>query len=301
MLNINNISLEGRYDNHIHCCPHINARSLNLFEAIEDAEKEKMKAIGLMDNFSNTSGYASLLKKNYKNYKLDIFGGLIMEPYTGGVNSSIVEILTNYAYEDSTKRFKFISFPTHHTQYIAKQEKRSKVYIDSCFSLTNIKKVDNNILKILEIISKKNLVLNTGHISGEEIINLISLAKNFQIKKILIPSNHLSASDIKELKKITNVFFEFSYFFISKATTIPLTHIDGEKHIVEGINKNILKNLINEAQCKNVILSSDCGVSVLPKPTIGFKNFISEILSLGFNNAELDLMTKDNPRKLFYE
>jgi predicted metal-dependent phosphotriesterase family hydrolase len=42
-------------------------------------------------------------------------------------------------------------------------------------------------------------------------------------------------------------------------------------------------------------------VSVLPKPTIGFKNFISEILSLGFNNAELDLMTKDNPRKLFYE
>jgi len=67
MLNINNISLEGRYDNHIHCCPHINARSLNLFEAIEDAEKEKMKAIGLMDNFSNTSGYASLLKKNYKN------------------------------------------------------------------------------------------------------------------------------------------------------------------------------------------------------------------------------------------
>lgn len=55
------IDLTGRYDNHIHCCPHINARSLNLYDAVQDAEKEKMMAIGLMDNFSVTSGYASLI------------------------------------------------------------------------------------------------------------------------------------------------------------------------------------------------------------------------------------------------
>ena len=56
MRNLNLISLEGRYDNHIHCCPHINKRSLNIYDAIKDAEKEKMAAIGLMDNFSITSG-----------------------------------------------------------------------------------------------------------------------------------------------------------------------------------------------------------------------------------------------------
>ena len=39
------IDLTGRYDNHIHCCPHINARSLNLYDAVQDAEKEKMMAI----------------------------------------------------------------------------------------------------------------------------------------------------------------------------------------------------------------------------------------------------------------
>jgi hypothetical protein len=55
--------LKGSVDNHIHCCPHINKRSTNIFQVVEQAEKLKMYAIGLMDNFSNTSGYASLLGK----------------------------------------------------------------------------------------------------------------------------------------------------------------------------------------------------------------------------------------------
>ena len=58
--------LENSVDNHIHCCPHINKRSTNIFEVVEHAEKNKMYAIGLMDNFSNTSGYASLVKKIFQ-------------------------------------------------------------------------------------------------------------------------------------------------------------------------------------------------------------------------------------------
>ena len=59
--------LENSTDIHIHCCPHINKRSTDIFEVIKFAEKSKMYAIGLMDNFSNTSGYASLVKKNFPN------------------------------------------------------------------------------------------------------------------------------------------------------------------------------------------------------------------------------------------
>ena len=78
--------LKGSVDNHIHCCPHINKRSTNIFQVVEQAEKLKMYAIGLMDNFSNTSGYASLLGKYKPKLKLKIFGGLIMEPPSGGVS-----------------------------------------------------------------------------------------------------------------------------------------------------------------------------------------------------------------------
>ena len=92
--------LKGSVDNHIHCCPHINKRSTNLFDVVDQAEKSGMYAIGLMDNFSNSSGYASLIKKYQPNLKLIVFGGLIMEPPAGGVNFENVKIALNYGYEN---------------------------------------------------------------------------------------------------------------------------------------------------------------------------------------------------------
>ena len=44
-----------------------------------------------MDNFSNSSGYAALVNKELGNINLDVFGGLIMEPYAGGRISRNIE------------------------------------------------------------------------------------------------------------------------------------------------------------------------------------------------------------------
>ena len=50
---------------------------------------------------------------------------------------------------------------------------------------------------------------------------------------------------------------------------------------------------------KNVILSSDCGVSILPKPHLGFYQFIKQVHELGFTMEEIDYMIKTNSKKLF--
>jgi hypothetical protein len=288
--------LKGAIDNHIHCCPHINKRSTNIFEVVRFAEKHKMYAIGLMDNFSNTSGYASLVKKFFPKLKLKVFGGLIMEPPSGGVNLENVKISLNYSYFKNDGA-KFISFPTHHTRYVAKIEKRNKNYIKNCFYIPRNGPTKET-LNILNLIAKKNIVLNTGHLSGIETVSLVKAAKSKGVKKILVPSNTFSLDIIQKLKKF-NVKFEFSYFFISRATNVPLTHVDGEKHKIQGTDESFLKDLIKTADPKNVILSSDCGVSVLPKPHIGFLNFIDKIRKLGFSKNEINYMIKINSKKLF--
>jgi len=288
--------LKGSVDNHIHCCPHINKRSTNIFQVVEQAEKLKMYAIGLMDNFSNTSGYASLLGKYKPKLKLKIFGGLIMEPPSGGVSYENAKIALKYAYNIS-EGAKFISFPTHHTKFVAKQEKRNKAYIKSCFHVP-ISGPNYETLKILELIAKKNIVLNTGHLSSTETLILVKYAKKIGVRKILVPANNFDITTISQLKKF-NIKFEFSYFFISKAANIPLTHVDGEKHKIRGTNENELKKLIVEAEPKNVILSSDSGVSVLPLPNISFFNFIEKIIKLGFSEKDINYMIKTNSKKLF--
>ena len=288
--------LKGSVDNHIHCCPHINKRSTNIFEVIKKAEQLEMHAVGLMDNFSNTSGYASLVKKYLPKLKLKVFGGLIMEPPSGGVSYENAKISLNYSYFQNDGA-KFISFPTHHTRHIAKLEKRKKNYIKNCFHVPDTGPTQET-MKILELIAQKNIVMNTGHLSAKETINLVKYAKKIGVKKILIPSNTFNLTTITKLKKFRPKF-EFSYFFISKATDIPLTHVDGEKHKIQGTNEKLLKILIKTAGPKNVILSSDCGVSILPKPHIGFSNFINHIQKLGFSKKEIEYMIKINPKKLF--
>ena len=288
--------LKGSVDNHIHCCPHINKRSTNIFEVIKKAEQLKMHAVGLMDNFSNTSGYASLVKKYLPKLKLKVFGGLIMEPPSGGVSYENAKISLNYSYFQNDGA-KFISFPTHHTRHIAKLEKRKKNYIKNCFHVPDTGPTQET-MKILELIAQKNIVMNTGHLSAKETINLVKYAKKIGVKKILIPSNTFNLTTITKLKKFRPKF-EFSYFFISKATDIPLTHVDGEKHKIQETNEKLIKILIKTAGPKNVILSSDCGVSILPKPHIGFSKFINHIQKLGFSKKEIEYMIKINPKKLF--
>ena len=60
-----------------------------------------------------------------------------------------------------------------------------------------------------------------------------------------------------------------------------------------------MKKLIKAIGTKQVILSSDCGVSVLPKPHQGFLNFISIIKDLGFSSIDIKKMTSSNTKKLF--
>ena len=72
--------LKGSVDNHIHCCPHINKRRTNIFDVVDQAEKSGMYAIRLMDNFSNSSGYASLIKKYQPNSAIKRIRGKKFKP-----------------------------------------------------------------------------------------------------------------------------------------------------------------------------------------------------------------------------
>ena len=53
-----------------------------------------------------------------------------------------------YGYESGEGAI-FVSFPTHHTKFIAKQEKREKTYIENCFFVHENKIKDDDILKEL--------------------------------------------------------------------------------------------------------------------------------------------------------
>ena len=289
--------LENAIDNHIHCCPHINNRSVHIFEAVRHANACKMKAIGLMDNFSNSSGYAALVNKELNSINLEVFGGLIMEPYAGGVSVEAVKVALKYNYGDNLNT-RFVSMPTHHTRFTARAENRSEDYIELCSYIPETGELPDPLPEILELIAEHDVVLNTGHLSGEEAVRLIESAKLRGINRILVPSAHYEPEIVKEISN-QNCYAEFSFFCISKATEVGLTHIDEEKHKAQPVKIEKMKELIKSAGINNTILSSDCGVSILPIPVEGFAKFLLTIKKQGFSEKEIKIMSSINPSILF--
>ena len=60
-----------------------------------------------------------------------------------------------------------------------------------------------------------------------------------------------------------------------------------------------MKELIKSAGINNTILSSDCGLSILPIPVEGFAKFLLTIKKQGFSEKEVEIMSSINSSMLF--
>jgi hypothetical protein len=289
--------LEGAVDNHVHACPHLNARTLTVFEAVRQAAAAGMRGLGLMDNFCNSAGYAALAMAELGDLGVDVFGGLIMEPPAGGMTLEAVEAALSYGYGRGTAA-RFISLPTHHTRHIAALEKRSKAYIESCIAIPEKGDLPDPLPAILDRIAAADVVLNTGHISGYEAVRLAEMAKRRGVQRILVPASHYSKDEVSSLTYL-NAMVEFSFFFVSHATQAGLTHVDAERHTVPPVPLPVMVELIRAATPERSIVNSDGGVFLLPPPVEALREFLLLLESAGFSCDELRTMSHTNPGRLF--
>jgi hypothetical protein len=289
--------LEGAVDTHVHACPHLNGRTVTVFEAVRQAAAVGMRGLGLMDNFCNSAGYAALAMAELGDLGVEIFGGLIMEPPAGGVTLEAVEAALGYGYGPGTAA-RFVSLPTHHTRHIATLERRSKAYIESCCAIPEKGELPDPFPAILDRVAEADVVLNTGHISGPEAVRLVELARRRGIKRLLVPASHYQVDEVSELTRL-GAFVEFSFFFVSHATQAGLTHVDAETHTVPPVSLPAMVKLIRAATPERTIINSDAGVFLLPPPVEALREFLLLLQSAGLSEADLRIMSNANPGKLF--
>ena len=291
--------LEGAVDNHIHACPHLNLRSLDIFEAVEQAASAGMRAVGFMDNFANTSGYAALVNRRLGHLGVEAFGGLIMEPPAGGVTVEAVKAALGYGYSgDGGDGARFISLPTHHTHHTARQENRSEAFIESCLAIPEQGPLPDPLPEILDLIAQADVVLNTGHVSGPEAIRVVEAGRSAGVDRILVPASHYDKDVVEAIVGLGGML-EFSFFFVSHATQAPLTHVDAARNTVPPVTAAHLTTLIHAVGAENCVLSSDCGVAVLPPPIEGLREFCLLLAAHGVSEVELRQMISDTPARLF--
>lgn len=289
--------LKGAVDCHVHACPHINERSVDVLQATREAAAAGMRGLGLMDNFANSSGFAALVRRELAHLQVDVFGGLIMEPPAGGVNAEAVKVALSYGYGPADGA-RFISLPTHHTRNIARLERRSPQYVAGCLEVPERGDLPEPLPEILDLIAAHDVVLNAGHISGSEAVRLVEVARDRGVARILVPASHMSADEVREITA-AGAFAEFSFFFISHAVQIGLTHVDAQKNVAPGVSLVKMHELIQTATPARTVLSGDCGVYVLPPPVEGLREFLLLIASTGYDADAIRVMVDENPGRLF--
>lgn len=295
--------LVGAVDGHVHACPHLNGRSVDVFEAVEQAAAAGMRAIGLMDNFCSSVGYAALARRRLGHLGVEVFGGVILEPQVGGLSVDVVRAAIGLGYPEGEDRHpadgaRFVSLPTHHTRAVAQAEGRDAAYVAGCLAIPEKGPLPDVLAQILDLIAAHDIVLNTGHLTAAETLRLVELARARGVTRMLCPSSYFSPDEVRALTGL-GACAEFSFFFVTHATQVGLTHVDAEKHQVAPVTVGRLAELVAAASPGQVVLSGDCGVAVLPPPVEGLREFLWALRLSGVPEATLRRAVADNPARLF--
>jgi hypothetical protein len=313
--------LKGAIDIHVHAGPHIfsSPRRVDPLQAASEARDAGMRALVYMDVFEMSNGTSWLVNRAIPDFQT--FGGLIMNTVYGGMNPRVVKTALHYG-----SGAKFISFGAHSTYYQASREGHivdgkfvplSELYpkfkreeLDRCIRIPLDEPPGAELDEILTLIAEHPKVyLNTGHVSVNEALKLIELAKQYGIPKVLVASSVTKIATLQELKQMAaqGAFIEYTLAAYTHTTPIPKTHyyvereymsIDEGMHEAPGGGVKLVSEQIRELGAEHCILATDFGVYTLPTPVEGFREFIACMLDLGLSAKDIQTMIKTNPERL---
>lgn len=288
--------LRGSIDCHVHVCPHMNGRSATVFDAVRQASAAGQRAIVLMDNFQNSAGYAALAAMELADLNVDVLGGVILQPCAGGISLEAAQIAVDYGYGAGTGA-RFISLPTHHTRHVALHEGRSAAQADAAFHVPENGLLPDALYQIMDLCAARDIVFDCGHISGPEAVRLTEIARARGIERLRVHCSDHTPDTIRELAAL-GAFCEFSFFVLSHATQVGLTHADAEKHKIAGMTLDAQVQRIRAAGTQ-ALVSSDAGISLLAPPVETFRQYLLLLRAAGFDDTQLRRMSRDMPGALF--
>ncbi|WP_216595672.1 DUF6282 family protein [Myxosarcina sp. GI1] len=281
-------SIQGAIDFHVHSAPDITPRSVDDFELAKMAADEGMKAIVLKNHVTPTADRAILANKIVPNIQL--YGGVVLNYAVGGLNPDAVEIM----YKIGEGKGKVVWLPTidadYHRQMFHKQGRGIKV--------ANSGKLLPKTLKILELVAKYDLVLETGHISPEEVELVVEKARELGIKKILI--THAIADvpglSVTQMQQVANMgaFLELTYVNYLMGKNSPIEAHQNWQQVSIADMAAAIKSIGAE----HFVLSTDLGRSFDPKPVVGYQKFVTELSAAGISQSEIEMMSQINPSQL---
>jgi hypothetical protein len=282
-------SLEGVIDIHAHVAPETALlnykRAFDAFEAAQIARIYGMRGIVLKEHNTETASWAYLVSQMVPG--VEVFGGIVLNKAVGGINPVAVESMAL----TRGGRGRVVYMPTNDA---AARNPRSPTAVE----VSRNGQLLPEVLEVLKVIAKHDLGLSTGHVSTEESLMLIKAAKEAGVSKIYVqhPNHGGIVMSMAQMKEAVRLGAMIEVVLSGEGLT------GGGNKVVNAENPAMDYGPQKLADIRalgpaNIIISTDLGQPGRVNYAQAFQTALAVLASAGFSQAEIDLMTKQNPAR----
>lgn len=295
MKNVNEL-MKGGYDLHVHSAPDCLPRKMDDIDMAKRICESTLAGYAIKNHWTSTAGRAQLVNKMFPG--CDAIGTITLNSAVGGLNPAAVEM----AARGGAKLVWFPTCDSEHEmayQFDGNPNKKRAFWASIVLEMKEqgvntpeIKCLDENgelkgeVLDILDIIARNNMILATGHVSHEEAYKLVPEAakrgvKNIVITHVSFPTTYYSIEDQK--------------MFISHGAVCEQCYTTWK---TGKADYNVIVEMIKAVGSENCIMGTDLGNTKLCYPDEGMAEFAEKLLESGLTEEDVTNMVVKNPRKL---
>lgn len=276
------LNLNGVFDTHAHLAPDSMARVIDADDLAKIDKERGMRGFVMKNHFEDTAATAYLVRKEVPGF--EVIGGIVQNLAIGGINLEAVKHMA--AMKGGYGRVVWL--PTFDAENAVKVAGRKSPYV----SVSKDGKLLPEVIEELDWIAKNpQIVLETGHISAEEVILVSHEAHKRGVVHVLV--THAMANPVQmtipQMQEVVKdgTYLEFVYGAMK------------DEHPVVTLDD--YANAIRAVGAKWCVMASDYGV--VPRPTApprslepdGMLEFMTAMHKEGISVADINLMTKVNP------
>jgi hypothetical protein len=267
-------TLTGAIDMHAHSDPDGTPRSIDAIDLARLAKTRGMRAIVLKNHYEPTASLAYLVRKEVPG--IEVFGGISLDLTVGGVNPAAVEWMTKV----KGGYGRVIWMPTFDSEHQVTTSGQHRPFA----RVAKDGQLVPEVLQVVSIAARNNLVLETGHSSPAEALLLIREARKQGVGNVLV-THAMSAPvsmSIPEMQEAARLGAYLELVWVKPES-------DAAKAYVKAIR---------DVGPEHFVLSSDLGQPANPLHPDGLLALYQFLHDQGFSLNDIDRMAKINPARL---
>jgi len=282
--------LQGAIDIHVHCRPDVIARDQDVVELARSAVDAKMGGMLIKDHTTCIVGRVHTINRTLP-LGIRFYSALALNPPVGGLNPCAVESALRAGTD-------VIYFPTYGAKnhihiWGAGKPPTAFPLPEGDYRGISIHDKDGNLRTkcetILTMIARHDAVLATGHLSPEESLDLLTLARSCGVKRMVVThaSESVTAMHPNHQQRAVSLGAIIEHCFFAVTESCP-----------QATELEEIKRQIRQVGVEHVILSSDFGQIANGPVVEGFACYLEKMMRLGFTTEEIRVMIADNPGRL---